>query len=77
MYAAIAIGLVESNTVSNILNNDLDEHVLLCNNITRESDQVSGVLSEVNPILNDKNVYDNMSIASKLGKQMSAIGSTH
>ena len=40
MSAAMEIGLVESNVVSNILNNDLDEHVVLCNNITREADQV-------------------------------------
>ena len=67
---AMEIGLVESNLVSNILNTDLDEHLVLCHNITREADQVSIVLAEVNPLLNDEHLYDTMSSASKLGKYM-------
>ena len=76
MSAAISIGIVESNAVSYILNNDLDEHVVLCKKITREADQVLSVLAEVNPLLNDEHLYDTMSSARKLVKHMMTIGST-
>ena len=77
MSAATEIGLFGYIEVRNILNNDLDEHVVLCNNILREADQVLSVLAEVNPLLNYEHLYDTMSSAGNLGKYIMAIFSTH
>ena len=51
--------------------------MVLCNNIPRESDQISSVLAEFNPLINDEHLYDTKSSTSRIGKCMMAIGSTH
>ena len=77
MICHIITTLFRSIYRDDILNTDLDEHLVLCHNITREADKVSSVLAEVNPLLNDEHLCDTMSSASKLGKYMMSIGFTH
>jgi hypothetical protein len=79
MKVSAVISSIESRTIDHVLDNfDVSEEpVAPCyQSVPRAADEISSILAEVSPLLDDTVMYERLEARSELGKFKASIGST-
>lgn len=83
LSASVQVSSIESKTIDTVLverselENKGKRPEPCYQHVPAEADQVSSVLAEVSPLLNDRVLYDRMKVQSDIGMFKTAIGSTN